>query len=118
MVKKKLIWFAVVSAFFISCSVLAEDINVDADLTQKIEKIIKDINTIKPGMTRGDLMKLFTTEGGISSRTWRRYVHKSCPYIKVDVEFASVGDMKSTEENNNDIIVKISQPFLELTIND
>lgn len=32
------------------------------------------IATLRPGMTRADLLKLFGTEGGLSSRTWRTYV--------------------------------------------
>jgi hypothetical protein len=32
------------------------------------------IATLRSGMTRADLLKLFGTEGGLSSRTWRTYV--------------------------------------------
>jgi hypothetical protein len=68
------------------------------------------IATLRPGMTRGDLLKLFGTEGGLSSRTWRTYVWRGATipeqamvqqngaagtaktmtfaqFIKVDVEF-------------------------------
>jgi len=104
------------------CTVLgsyAENTKFDKDLTNKIQKIIEDINAIKPGMTRADLLKIFTTEGGISTRTWQRYVYKRCPYIKVDVEFKPVGDEGGKpQETPEDIIIKISKPFLEFSIMD
>jgi hypothetical protein len=118
--KNKIITILVILSVF--CMVLgahAEDTKFDKDLTDKIEKIIKDINTIKPGMTRSDLLKIFTMEGGLSTRTWRRYVYWKCPYIKVDVEFKPIEDEKEKfQQNPGDIIVKISQPFLEFSIID
>ena len=119
--KNNLMWLISISisAFLITSTLYAEDIKFDQDLTQKIQKIIENINTIKPGMTRADLLKIFTTEGGLSTHTWRRYVYQSCPYIKVDVEFKPAGNIAETlQESSDDIIVKISQPFLEFSIYD
>ena len=99
--------------------IFAENVSYDADLTRKIAKIIHDSQQIKVGMTRADLLKIFTTEGGISSRSWRRYVYRTCPFIKVDVEFEPVGMEKDLlHEKESDKIVKISQPFLEFTVCD
>lgn len=97
----------------------AEKPKHDADLTKKIEKVLHEVQQIKVGMTRADLLKVFTTEGGISDRKWRRYVHRRCPYIKVDVEFEPVGEGKDfLRENAADKITKISKPFLEWSIYD
>ena len=84
-----------------------------------IAKSLKEIETIKADMTRADLLKVFTTEGGVSNRIHRRYIYRKCPYIKVDVEFEAVGnpDDKLTE-SPSDQIIKISKPFLEWTIID
>ena len=49
------------------------------------------MQTIKPGMTRSDLLKVFTTEGGISTGLQRTFVSRDCLYFKVDVEFDAVG---------------------------
>jgi hypothetical protein len=46
---------------------------------------------IKVGMTRADLLKVFTTEGGLSTSLNRTFVYRDCSYIKVDVEFEAVG---------------------------
>jgi hypothetical protein len=71
-------------------------------------------------MTRADLLKMFTTEGGLSTGLRRTYVYRECPYIKVDVEFEPVGrpakdgDGRVTLiEGNDGVIKKISKPYLE-----
>ena len=85
-----------------------------------IAESLKEIETIKVGMTRDDLMKVFRREGGLSTRTWRQYVYRQCPYIKVAVEFEPVGEKESPEftEGSKDKIVKISRPFLEWSVLD
>src|SRR5262245_58530371 len=49
------------------------------------------MQTIKLGMTRTDLLNVFTTEGGLSNGLHRTFVSRDCPYFKVDVEFEAVG---------------------------
>jgi hypothetical protein len=68
---------------------------------------------IKPGMRRKDLLTVFTTEGGISTRTQRTYVNTECPYIKVNVRFKVVsGENLTLTEDPDDIIESISQSYL------
>ena len=87
--------------------------------TEWIAKSLKEIETVKVGMTRADLLRVFKEEGGISTRTWRRYVYRDCPYIKVDVEFEPVGEPENkTLQSPRDKIIKISKPFLEWSIID
>jgi hypothetical protein len=72
-------------------------------------------------MTRRDLFTVISAEGGLSTRTRRRYVYKRCSYIKVDVEFSRAdvdASPDSTIENLDDRIVKISRPYLEYSIMD
>lgn len=78
---------------------------------------LKRMLTIKPGMTRKELLTAFTTEGGLSTRLQRRYVSRDCPYFKVNVEFQAVGQPDGYE-SDRDLIVKISQPFLQFSILD
>jgi len=108
-----------IAIMLLPMTLLADGAQYDAELTIKIDKIIRGVQQIKVGMTKADLLKVFTTEGGLSSRKWRRYVHRSCPYIKVNVVFDLVGEEKDLSgENAKDKITKISQPFLELSIRD
>jgi len=57
-----------------------------------ISKVLRQIDKIKPGMRRKDLLKGFTTDGALSNRFQRTYVQKECPYIKVDVRFKAVNN--------------------------
>ena len=63
---------------------------VDTEHTQWVSRVLAWADDIKSGMTRRDLLRVFVTEGGISTRMHRTYVLKQCPYIKVDVEFGPV----------------------------
>ncbi len=90
--------------------------------TEWIADTLKEIQKIKIGMTRADLLKMFTTEGGLSTPFDRTYVYRDCTYIKVDIEFEPVGKRDAqgrvTEESNEDVIKKISRPYLEWGIID
>lgn len=102
------------------------DLRIDQEHTQWIDHVMRSIATIKPGMTREDLFRVFSEEGGISTRTQRTYVYKHCPYIKVEVDFSPVDASSATDENSRsagpespaDKIIKISRPYLEYTIAD
>ena len=90
-----------------------------------VGQVLKQIEPIKPGMTRSDLLRVFSTEGGVSTPLHRTFVNRDCPYFKVDVEFRAVGrashdgDGRETMvEGSQDIIVKISRPYLAFGIVD
>lgn len=57
-----------------------------------IAENLPELRSFKVGMTRGELLKVFMEEGGISNRTWHRYVFRKCGYVKVDVEFGPATD--------------------------
>jgi|SRR5271155_849850 len=88
-------------------------------LTKSIESVIDAVDAIKPGMTRGDLLTIFTDEGGIFTRAHRTYVYRPCVYIKVDVDFAPVTNPDAwLTEMSGDKILKISKPYLQYRIMD
>jgi hypothetical protein len=95
------------------------DRSVDKNLTHQISDILKECESIKPGTTRTELLKVFTTEGGLSTAKHRTFVHRSCPYIKVDVDF-TLSDPKQSavDERPTEIVSKISKPYLEWSIID
>ena len=93
--------------------------NFDKDLTKQISDVLNECKKITPGTTRAELLKVFTTEGGLSTATQRNFVHRRCPYIKVDVEFVpSDPKQNALEERPTDTISKISKPYLEWSIID
>lgn len=93
--------------------------------TEWVASSLREIQKIKVGMTRADLLKVFTTEGGLSTGLRRTYVYRYCPYIKVDIEFDAVGrPARDAEgrvtliESDRDTIIKISKPYLEWSVID
>lgn len=118
--KVVLILSAMVVTFAIITSVLTAPMSSKtSNNTEWIARTLKEIQTIKVGMTRKELLAKFTTEGGFSSRTWQKYVYRECPLIKVDVEFEAVGASEDKmKESPDDKITKISKPYLEETILD
>jgi hypothetical protein len=92
---------------------------VDKNLTDQISAILRESGKITPGTTRAELLKVFTTEGGLSTATHRTFVHRRCPYIKVDVEFTlSSPKQGGLDERPNDAVKTISKPYLAWSIDD
>jgi hypothetical protein len=86
----------------------------DQQRTAWIAKLLRQIETIQPGMKRKDLPPTLTTEGGMSTRDQQTYVSSECPYIKVNVRFRPVGKgpwlLNGSPE---DIIESMSKPYLD-----
>lgn len=121
--------------------------------------VLARIATLKPGMTRADVLRLFTTEGGLSTPYWNHYVYRYASVdmatdakapnaspvvldelIKANIDFAPpdadivwlggrgfwLGQAQyqaslnriSQYENPNDIVLKVSAPYLQYSIID
>ena len=78
--------------------------------TEWVQHVLASIATIKPGMTRRELLSVFDADGGLSTRTQGTYIYKHCPYIKVDVAFWPAD--RGAAEKAGDRIVRISRPYL------
>lgn len=123
------IFILIAAAFFVLLFVRlihpAQTSPLSQQRTEWIAASLREMETIKVGMTRADLLKVFTTEGGLSTPLRRTFAYRDCPYIKVDVEFEPVGrparDLEgrvTLEEDRRDIITKISRPYLDWSIMD
>ncbi len=102
-----------------------QDSRKSEENTRWISDSLREMKTIRVGETRAGLLKVFTTEGGLSTGLRRTYVYRQCPYIKVVVEFEAVGrpaqDVEgrvTLNEDNRDRIKSISKPYLEWSIVD
>jgi len=92
---------------------------IDLAHTKWIDSVMSSILTIKPGAARKDLLRVFKEEGGLSTRTRRTYVYKGCPYIKVDVKFAPLGNEDDEfTEMPEDKVITVSRPYLEYSVTD
>jgi hypothetical protein len=97
---------------------------VDPALTRSMDQVLKDVSSIQPGMTRAELLRVFTAERGLSTRDGQQFLYRRCPYIKVIVNFRKPDDADvdwgnaPEEEWNGDLILSISKPFLETSVPD
>jgi hypothetical protein len=86
--------------------------------------VLKDVSSIQVGMTRAELLRVFTTEGGLSTRDAQQYLYRRCPYIKIIVRFRRPADADPDwsdapdEDWTRDIIESVSKPFLEYPATD
>ena len=86
------------------------------DFSKRIASCLKDFETLKPGMSRSEISRLFPLDGGIHRISVVRFTHPDCPYFKVDVEFEfdrNPDDQNRPTRGDNDRSTKISKPYLE-----
>ena len=72
-----------------------------------------EMQTVKPGMTRGDLEKVFVGEGGFHASGSQVYLYRGCLYFKVTVDFQLAGSPLEYPSNPKDKIVGITQPYID-----
>src|SRR5262249_40348441 len=77
---------------------------------------LKQLLSIKPGVTRAEVRKFMTTDGGVYDRAERTYMGKECTYCKVHITFRLVGAAENDGESANDIVEAVSTPYLGFDI--
>jgi hypothetical protein len=79
-----------------------------------------EAESIKVGMSRADLLRVFTPDGGLQKMPVATYVLRSCDLIKVDVEFRfpEGTSPRNLPPDAELTIFKISRPYLEPMITD
>ena len=90
----------------------------DSQMLLTLSELVDDFAKITNGMSRGNLSRILTVEGGLSTQKQRTYVHPRCPHLKVDVQFAARKDATSTGENSSDTIQLVSTPYLAWSVAD
>jgi hypothetical protein len=81
-----------------------------------LKHVLERMETVKPGMTRWDLLQVFRMEGarqtfrmeGAPSVLRETFVSQDCPYFKIAVEFQT-----TFGGGNRDVIVKVSKPYVQ-----
>ncbi len=93
-------------------SACREQNQVEDELATQVKAALQDSSTLKPGMTRADVLKLFTTDGGLSPFTQNRFVWRRCDRIKIQVTFRLTNPNQETR-TSSDTIVSVSKPYIE-----
>ena len=84
------------------------------DPRQWLEERYKEAASVRAGMSRAELMRVFGEDGGLQRIPASRYVLRSCQMIKVDVEFdAGYGQAYRVKPDKELKIKSISKPYLE-----
>ncbi len=85
----------------------------EAEHQQWVAQSLAEMHTVKVGMTRADLKKVFYGEGGLYSSASQSFIYRGCPYFKVHVGFKPAGAQFEPTENPKDTIVSLSEPFID-----
>lgn len=99
--------------------------NAGAANLRWVRDVMVKMSRIKPGMTRADLLTVFTGEGGLTTGLQRTYVSQDCPFFKVDVTFLAVGRPARDKqgrvtlvEDDRDRIATLSRRYLAFSVMD
>ena len=88
----------------------------DKDRIQWVESCLKDFESIKAGMTRGQVDAKLTMDGGLQGVSPVRFAHPACAYFKIDVEFEhkrNAADQNRAIADKADKVTKVSKPYIE-----
>ncbi len=81
-----------------------------------VDKCLTDFATIKVGMTRAQIESKFPMDGGLQSASQVCFLHPACPDLKIEVEFSykrDYADQGRAVESKDDIVIKVSKPYVE-----
>jgi hypothetical protein len=88
----------------------------DQDYNRWVESCLRDFESIKVGMTRGQVEAKLPMDGGLQSVSPVRFAHPACGYFKIDVEFEfkrNAADQGRAIQDKADKITKVSKPYIE-----
>jgi hypothetical protein len=80
---------------------------------QIVRQALEETRRIKGGMTRREVEKYFTQDGGLQTREETRYLYRRCDYIKVDIEFKPSASVDRVVYSPDDIVIQVSRPYLD-----
>lgn len=85
----------------------------------EIAKALETVARVKVGMTRQELEQFFERDGGAQFPLSTRYVYPQCHYVKVEVEFQHPDSPPQNQLlSPNDVVSKVSKPYIEYAFKD
>jgi len=88
----------------------------DTDHAKWVEMCLKDLESIKVGMTRGEIEGKLSKDGGLQSVSPFRFAHPACASFKIDVQFdfkRNPSDQNRAVWGKDDKATKVSKPYIE-----
>jgi len=84
------------------------------DRKEWLAQSLEEAQTIKVGMSQAQLMKIFDLDGGLQPGGWSgRFSLRSCPFIMINVQFRPPVSSNPSPPDDEVLIVKVSEPYLE-----
>lgn len=84
------------------------------DRVQWLAQSMEEAQTIKVGMSKAELMKIFEPDGGLQPGGWSgRFSLRSCPFIMINVQFRPPDSSNPAPPDDKMLIAKVSEPYLE-----
>ena len=102
-------------SLFVTC-VGRSTSQVETSQTSKkwLQDRYEEATSVKVGMSREDLLKVFDQDGGLDTIPARRYTLRSCSMIKIDVEFDTQYGVRYAKKPDPELkITNVSKPYLE-----
>jgi hypothetical protein len=94
-----------------------EPASKDSDPCALVRQALVDSGRIKSGMTRREVEKYFSLDGGMLFAEKTRYVYSKCQYIKIEIDFSRKPSGKELF-SPNDIVVNAARPYIEYPAKD
>jgi hypothetical protein len=85
-----------------------------------IASVLKDMQSIGPGMKRADLSTLLAPESGFHVDPYHQtFVYRGSSYVKIDIAFTAADPSRQrASEDPNDVVQSVSRPYLSATVID
>jgi hypothetical protein len=127
--RRRIVQFLVAASLGESASAFASSVDetrqASSDHIGWVAESLERMLTIKPGMSRDQLLRVFSTEGGLFTVLQRTFVSRNCPYFKVDVTFHRANGLNTNtsrdemvQERDDDVIASVSRPYLQFSVVD
>jgi hypothetical protein len=81
-------------------------------------QLLEKTRSIKPGITRSQLLHTFDEEAGLQTIPASRYVLKDCPLVKIDITFNQAKSGSNTGTDKDPTIKAVSSVYVDLPICD
>jgi hypothetical protein len=108
------------AAAFVCCTSFAADVADPPPCADTMRRVLADFARIAPGVTtKADLQRFLQVDGGIHTARTMRFVHPLCSSCKVEVTFKAIRDSEDRMwGSDSDVVVHVSQPYLERMFQD
>ncbi len=84
----------------------------ETNLNTEITRILDLVKQIRPGDLRQSLARSWKQDGGIQIASTTRYLLQACDMIQISIDFRQV-DVTRPFDNPDDIITRVSKPYLQ-----